>query len=149
MKTRSDARGGAIGEDGTTAVGTVQEELKQLADGGKTVLVDFTAKWCLTCKFLEHTVLNTKEVRQAVDDNGIVTLVADWTDRDPEMGKLLESLGSKQVPVIAIFPAGRPNQPIVLLGGYTQATLLDKLPEAGPSKAKQPPRDSRGLLRGQ
>jgi thiol:disulfide interchange protein len=110
-------------------------KLKQLADGGKTVLVDFTAKWCLTCKFLEHTVLNTKEVRQAVDENGVVTLIADWTDRDPEMGRLLEALGSKQVPVVAIFPAGKPNQPIVLLGGYTQQTLLAKLREAGPSQA--------------
>ncbi|MCY2986266.1 MAG: thioredoxin family protein [Planctomycetota bacterium] len=109
--------------------------LEQLTSKQKTVLVDFTADWCLTCKFLEHTVLNTEEVRRFVEDNGVVTLSADWTDRNPEIGKMLEALGSKQVPVIAIFPAGRPNQPIVLLAGdITQKTLLGKLQEAGPSQ---------------
>lgn len=108
--------------------------LEQLTSAQKTVLVDFTADWCLTCKFLEHTVLNTEEVRRLVADNGVVTLSADWTDRNPEIGKLLEALGSKQVPVIAIFPAGRPNQPIVLRAGdITQKNLLGKLQEAGPS----------------
>lgn len=119
------------------------EKLSVLTAAQKTVLVDFTANWCLTCKFLEHTVLNTKEVRQFVDENGVVTLTADWTDRDPEMGKLLEALGSKQVPVVAIFPAGRPNQPLVLLGGYTQKTLLDKLREAGPSQGVTKPNENR------
>jgi thiol:disulfide interchange protein DsbD len=36
--------------------------MKKLADytrEGKTVLVDFTADWCPTCKTLESTVLNT------------------------------------------------------------------------------------------
>jgi hypothetical protein len=36
--------------------------------------------------------------------------------------------------VIAIFPAGRPNQPLVLRGFYTKKTLIDKLEEAGPSR---------------
>jgi suppressor for copper-sensitivity B len=109
--------------------------LEQLTSEQKTVLVDFTADWCLTCKFLEHTVVNTEEVRRLVTENGVVTLSADWTDRNPEIGKMLEALGSKQVPVIAIFPAGRPNQPIVLLAGdITQKMLLGKLQEAGPSQ---------------
>jgi len=56
--------------------------LAQLTSEQKTVLVDFTADWCLTCKFLEHTVLNTEEVRRLVADHGIVTLSADWTDRN-------------------------------------------------------------------
>jgi thiol:disulfide interchange protein len=109
--------------------------LEQLTAEHKTVLVDFTADWCLTCKFLEHTVLNTEEVRRLVADQGVATLSADWTDRNPEIGKMLEALGSKQVPVIAIFPAGRPNQPIVLRAGdITQKTLLGKLREAGASR---------------
>jgi hypothetical protein len=38
------------------------------------------------------------------------------------------------VPVLAIFPAGQPNQPIVLMGGYTKGTLLEKLQQAGRSR---------------
>jgi thiol:disulfide interchange protein len=111
-----------------------QEKLARLTAERRTVLVDFTADWCLTCKTLETTVLNTQEVRRVVEANKVVTLVADWTDGNPEISKMLEALGSKQVPVIAIFPAGRPNQPLVLRGFYTKKTLIDKLEEAGPSR---------------
>jgi len=102
--------------------------------GENTVLVDFTADWCLTCKTLELTVLNTRDVREAVNRNRVITLKADWTRADPEVTRMLELLGSKQVPVVAIFPAGDPNRPIVLRGGYTQKTLLKALEDAGPSK---------------
>jgi suppressor for copper-sensitivity B len=99
-----------------------------------TVLVDFTANWCLTCKTLEAVVLNTAEVRQAVEANAVVTLRADWTQPLPEVTEMLELLGSKQVPVLAIFPAGDPNRPTVLRGGYTQQTVIDALNKAGGPK---------------
>jgi len=98
-----------------------------------TVLIDFTADWCLTCKTLETGVLNTSKVRQLVDANRVVTFHADWTHADPEVTEMLNLLGSKQVPVLAIFPAGDPNRPIVLRGGFTRQTLLDALQQAGPS----------------
>jgi len=61
----------------------------------------------------------------------VETLVADWTNKDPQIGELLEALGSnKQIPVLAIFPAGRPNKPIVLIGGYTQSSLIKRIEEA-------------------
>jgi suppressor for copper-sensitivity B len=101
-----------------------------------TVLVDFTADWCLTCKTLEAAVLNRREVRDLVDANRVITLQADWTHLPPEVTDMLKLLGSKQVPVIAIFPAGNPNEPIVLRGGYTRQTLLDALAKAGPSKQR-------------
>ncbi len=107
---------------------------EQLVAADKTVLVDFTADWCLTCKTLEAFVLNTRQTRALVEQNGVVMIQADWTDRDPEVTKMLEILGGKQVPVLAIFPAGDPNRPIVLRGGYTQQMLLDALKKAGPSK---------------
>ncbi len=107
--------------------------LEELIAARKTVLVDFTANWCLTCKTLAKTVLNTSKVRELVDANGVATLHADWTDAEPEVTEMLELLGSKQVPVLAIFPAANPNRPIVLRGAYTQQTLLKKLREAGPS----------------
>ncbi len=112
-----------------------EKRLQHLIDENRTVMIDFTADWCLTCKALETTVLNTQDVRDALRENGVVTLLADWTKGDPKISKTLEALaGSKQVPVLAIFPAGRPDDRIVLLGGYTKATVLEKLREAGPSQ---------------
>jgi thiol:disulfide interchange protein len=60
-------------------------------------------------------------------------LMADWTHDNPEIDLMLEKFRAEQIPLLAIFPAGRPNQPIVLSGGYTQKMLLEKLKEAGNS----------------
>jgi hypothetical protein len=60
--------------------------------------------------------------------------LADWSGVSEEIAQMLEVLGGKQIPVLAIFPAGRPNEPIVLRGGYSKATLLKAIDEAGPSK---------------
>ena len=108
--------------------------VESLVAEGNTVLVDFTADWCLTCKTLEATVLNTEKVQQLLRSNGVVSLKADWTNADPEVTKMLKQLGSAQVPVIAIYPAGKPQAPLKLIGGYTQQSLLEALQQAGPSR---------------
>lgn len=102
--------------------------------GGFTVLVDCTADWCLTCKTLEATVLNSRPVREALRENRVVLLKADWTHEAPEVTQFLKWLGFQQVPVIAIFPADRPNEPIIFTGWYTQRDILRALQEAGPSR---------------
>ena len=107
--------------------------------GGYTVLVDCTADWCLTCKTLEATVLNSRPVRDALRDNRVVLLKADWTHEAPEVTQFLKWLGFQQVPVIAIFPAGRPNEPIIFTGWYTQKDILRALQEAGPSRNMEVP----------
>ncbi|NUQ64110.1 MAG: thioredoxin family protein [Pirellulales bacterium] len=106
---------------------------EQFVTAGKTVLIDFTADWCLTCKTLETAYLNTAEVRRLVETNQVVTLKADWTNGDPEVTEMLRLLGSKQVPVIAVFPGRNPNNPIALIDGYTQQSVLLALEKAGPS----------------
>ena len=98
--------------------------------GPQTVMVDFTANWCLNCKALEATVLDSPAVVEAVRRYGVVTLQADWSHEDPEISKMLEALGCKQVPVLAIFPARDPNHPVVFLGGCWTQTLVDALKKA-------------------
>ena len=102
--------------------------------GSQTVLVDFTADWCATCKTLEATVLNTALVREFVAKNRIVTMKADWTGEKPEVTAMLDVLGARQVPTLAIFPADAPNSPIVFRGWYSVDELLAALKKAGPSK---------------
>ncbi len=110
----------------TFSLAALDEHLK----ARRTVMVDFTADWCPTCKVLERAVLNTQPIHQAVESNNVVTLVADWTDENEEIGKTLEALGSKQLPVIAIFPADDPYRPKVLTGAYTRRDLLGKIEQA-------------------
>ncbi len=99
--------------------------------GPATVLVDFTADWCLTCKLLEATVLDSPAVVEAVRRHGVVTLQADWTHEPPRSPRCWRPWGpARMCRWLAIFPARDPNHPLVIAGPCTQQTLLDALKEA-------------------
>ena len=55
---------------------------------------------------------------------------------------MLKLLGSSGVPVVAIFPAGRPAEPIRFIGGYTQGKLLDALGKGRPLRPAAPVRET-------
>jgi thiol:disulfide interchange protein len=100
----------------------LQTELEQ----GRTVFVDFTAAWCLTCKFNEASVLEAQDVREAFQRHGIVKLKADWTNGDPVITKLLKQFGRPGVPLYVLYPA-KNEEPIVFPELLTKSMLLDKL----------------------
>jgi thiol:disulfide interchange protein len=111
--------------------------LAELRSSGATVLVDFSADWCMTCKLNLATAIETDKVREAIEANRIVPLLADWTEESPEIKATLESLESKSIPVLAIFPAVPPGRdargPIVLRDLITETQVLDAIRQAGPS----------------
>jgi suppressor for copper-sensitivity B len=94
---------------------------------GQPVMVDFTADWCLTCKVVEKTTLDTDSTRDVVNANGFVTLKADWTDGSDEIRDMLNRLGGDSIPTLAVFSPARPAEPIVLRDAWTQSTLLEQL----------------------
>ena len=100
----------------------LQTELEQ----GRTVFVDFTAAWCLTCKFNEASVLEAQDVREAFQRHGIVKLKADWTNGDPVITKLLQKFGRPGVPLYVLYPA-KNEEPIVFPEVLTKGMILDKL----------------------
>ena len=100
----------------------LQAELEQ----GHTVFVDFTAAWCLTCKFNEANVLEAQDVKDAFQRHGIVKLKADWTNGDPAITKLLRQFGRPGVPLYVLYPANN-EEPIVFPELLTKSMLLDKL----------------------
>jgi thiol:disulfide interchange protein len=100
----------------------LQAELEQ----GHTVFVDFTAAWCLTCKFNEASVLESQDVREAFQRRGIVKLKADWTSGDPVITKLLQQFGRPGVPLYVLYP-GKNEEPIVFPELLTKSMVLEKL----------------------
>jgi thiol:disulfide interchange protein DsbD len=104
----------------------LQAELAQ----GRTVFLDFTAAWCITCKFNEASVLESAAVKQAFEQHGVVKMKADWTNADPVVTKMLKQFGRVGVPLYVLYPAANPNQPIVLPELLTQALVLDHLQSA-------------------
>jgi thiol:disulfide interchange protein DsbD len=110
----------------------LQTELEQ----GRTVFVDFTAAWCLTCKFNEASVLEAQDVREAFQRHGIVKLKADWTNGDPVITKLLQQFGRPGVPLYVLYPA-KNEEPIVFPEVLTKGMILDKLETVASRVASQ------------
>lgn len=96
-------------------------------DDGRPVIIDFTADWCVTCKVMEFTTLETEITRQAVQRDKFVTLKADWTDESEEIRYVLEQLGATSIPTLAVFSPAKPNEPIVLRDAWSQSTLIEQL----------------------
>jgi thiol:disulfide interchange protein DsbD len=109
----------------------LQSEMAQ----GHTVFVDFTAAWCLTCKFNEATVLESNAVREAFQSRGIIKFKADWTNADPAITKILKQFGRPGVPMYVLYPAGK--APIVFPELLTQSIILDKLETITPHVAAE------------
>jgi thiol:disulfide interchange protein len=113
------------------------ETVASLQAEGKTVMVDFTAEWCLTCKVNFKTAINTQRVKELVEKNGIAPVLADWTEQNDAIKRQLEELDSKSIPLLAIYPANKPGEVIVLRDTITQSQLLTALEKAGPSLGQE------------
>jgi thiol:disulfide interchange protein DsbD len=111
------------------------ERLQTELAAGHTVFVDFTAAWCITCKFNEASVLESAAVKSAFERYGVVKMKADWTNADPVITKTLKQFGRVGVPLYVLYPATAPNQPIVLPELLTQSLVLDHLQSAAPKVA--------------
>lgn len=98
-------------------------------------MVEFTADWCPSCKFLEQTVLTPKQPARHHGTLRLRLIKVDLTRPDPEAQALLRAIGSVSIPVTAIFPKGLlSNSPIVLRDLYTASQLEDALATLSPRK---------------
>ena len=110
----------------------LESEVKQ----GHAVFVDFTAAWCLTCKFNEASVLETAAVRDAFQRHGITKIKADWTNADPAITKILKQFGRPGVPMYVLYP-GDNAEPILFPELLTQSYVLEKLETVSPRVAAE------------
>jgi thiol:disulfide interchange protein DsbD len=83
------------------------EKLLTAAVQKRWVVVNFTADWCPNCILVERTALKNSSVVQAFQEHNALLLVADITRENPPAKRLLEKLGSRSIPFLALFPPGR------------------------------------------
>ena len=103
------------------------ELIEDFAKAGRTVFIDATADWCITCKANEAAVLNREDFRRAMDSLNVALVKADWTRETPEVTKLLRSMGKSGVPAYAIYPAGDQSKQIVLPELLTTGAIVEKI----------------------
>lgn len=99
---------------------------------GKTVFVDITADWCLTCKANKKFVLSKGEVADRLFHSDIVAMQGDWTNPDPKISEFLHKYGRYGIPFNAVFGPAAP-QGLVLPELLTSKMVLEAL-----DKAKKP-----------
>jgi thiol:disulfide interchange protein len=104
--------------------------LEELLRAGKPVFLDFTADWCISCKFNERTAIEVPAVREAFEKDGIVPMKADWTNANPEITAALKKFGRVGVPFYVLYPSGRSGEPIILPEILTENIVLEALSRA-------------------
>ena len=119
------------------------ERLAELQAAGKTVMLDFTAKWCVNCMVNTRVALDTEKTKQQLERLDAVAMIADWTDHNEEIKSKLEELQSRSIPLLAIYPGASPEKPIVLRDLVSQGSVLKALDSAGPSINKMAQRSRR------
>jgi thiol:disulfide interchange protein DsbD len=116
--------------------------IEELRDEGKPVLIDFTADWCAICKTNEVRALNRPQTIEFVEDHGIVPVMADYTNENPEIRRWLELCNQEGVPLTLVFAKDRPDVAIPLRGMYSQAKLLETLEAAIEGNVNAPERSA-------
>ncbi len=98
-------------------------------DKKQIVLVEFTASWCLNCKYIEQTVYHNPATIARLEKEGVIALKADLTDSSAPGWALLNELGGTGIPFTAIYSPSI-EKPITLESIYTSDTLLKTLEKA-------------------
>ncbi|MBW2439572.1 MAG: thioredoxin family protein [Deltaproteobacteria bacterium] len=84
------------------------ERFEAAISQGKTVVMTFTAEWCLNCKALEESVLHDQRIIGLLSQKHIAPIKVDITGNNPAGKAKLEAVGSLTVPLLVIFaPDGR------------------------------------------
>jgi thiol:disulfide interchange protein DsbD len=95
---------------------------------GKTVVMQFTAEWCLNCKVLEESVLHDQRIINLLAQEHIVAMKVDITGNNPAGKAKLKAVGSLTVPLLVVFaPDGNP---VFKSDFYTVKQVLDAVEKA-------------------
>jgi suppressor for copper-sensitivity B len=98
---------------------------------GRTVIVDVTADWCITCLANKTLVLDRPEMKAAFEAGRVVTMRADWTRPDEAISRYLARFGRYGIPFNVVYGPKAPEG-ILLPELLSYDAVLDALTRAGP-----------------
>ena len=97
---------------------------------GRPVLVDFTARWCLTCRANKALALEIPAVQAKLRELNAVALLGDYTHFPENIGAELARFGRAGVPLVLVYPADAAKPPQVLPAVLTPGIVLEALDKA-------------------
>jgi thiol:disulfide interchange protein len=106
------------------------QAVQEAQQAGHPVLVDFTAKSCLTCQLNKSSSLEIDSTRAKLKQIGAVALVGDYTREDPAIGQELRRYDRSGVPLVLIYSKDVHQPPEVLPTILTPSIVLDALDKA-------------------
>lgn len=106
------------------------EAIEKARAEGRPVLVDFTAKWCLTCNTIVKPALESESVRAKLKEFKARALLADYTRYPPEITEELSKFGRAGVPMVLVYPANPAEPPAVLPEVLTPGIVVEALEKA-------------------
>ena len=80
---------------------------------GEHVFIDFTASWCITCQ-TNKPALYDKGVQQRLRENSIAFVVADWTNPNPTIERMLAEYGRASIPFYLLIRSDNSGEPVIL-----------------------------------
>ncbi len=90
------------------------EAIAEARAGGKPVLVDFTATWCVTCNAVVKPALENSSVVDKLKELNATALLGDYTRTPQKMTDEIAKYGGAGVPLVLIYPKN-PNAPAIVL----------------------------------
>ena len=104
-----------------------RDKIRGLVSQGRTVFVDVTADWCLTCQANKRFVLSKDAIARRLNSQTI-SMRADWTRPDPAIGTYLASYGRYGIPFNIVYGPGAPGGVVLpeLLTSGDVGAALDK-----------------------
>ncbi|MCC5785939.1 MAG: thioredoxin family protein [Phycisphaerales bacterium] len=102
--------------------------LEKARDEERTIVMHFTAEWCLICQVNKRTILDRDPVRSAVREDGIISIVVNLDSDHAPGWDLMAELGQTGIPLLVVEGPGleRPW----MSNGYTPEQVLAALGRA-------------------
>ncbi|MDB6111306.1 MAG: thiol-disulfide interchange protein DsbD-like protein [Pedosphaera sp.] len=106
------------------------EAIQSARATGRPVLVDFTAKWCLTCQLNKKTSLEIPSVRAKLKEINAIALIENSSKKDATVVAELNRYQRAGVPLVLVYPRDPEAPPQVLPEVLTPGIVLEALEKA-------------------
>jgi len=105
-------------------------QLEDYQQQKRSVIVKFTANWCKNCAVIDKIIYKNQVFKDKLSETKTTLVVADWSNEDADIERMLNELGGKALPFAVVFPGGEPDNPIILRDFYSMEDVINALDKA-------------------